>query len=574
MSKPRPAGSKRPRGKYSSLICLGCRDRRIRCDLPSDVEVPSPGELQTVQTPCYRCKRLGIPCVIRKTILGRPNLENRSSTSSDFPFRATGGIVSRIIIELPSRPVARTQLATAEDETKLVNSSAHLRTRLHFSNNLPPSQEIPPLWNGNGLLIHNPQSTETVIIIHALDTLRCEHVEEEWFRHLPAHVGHTLGLDLSIKALVAACAHARGVPKLTSDDCYQALALALTAVQTSIRQSQGDPNDDILASTALLAPFEGVIKKNGIPTPLHVEGLATILAARPATYPVTQLAREILDFHTCESAITACIQGVPSPFESIDRAYFANNRMEYSDSDRAQLKALSNELFIRIPRLVRIVRLLRHQPSPQNEQLLSALRFSKSLLRLRDSQAEGRMLRNIKVHPSSDPNATSPRRQSLHFASVKDFEALASYWHTRLSLLRLEWRLAGLSAANNVQADSTDDPGFSLRPSLDPIANEMFRLVENTLMCTEYARTLRLFRHVRLFAHSLVAVWGVVADIPVAFSHDQDGDRTGSLSDLLLRSINFALAVKPDLTAKDLDAAADIFAGGQPKGRFAELYGL
>jgi hypothetical protein len=57
---------------------------------------------------------------------------------------------------------------------------------------------------------------------------------------------------------------------------------------------------------------------------------------------------------------------------------------------------------------------------------------------LQDSQAEGRLLRNIKVHPSSDPDATSLLRQSLHFASVKDFEALAYYWQSRLSLLRLE----------------------------------------------------------------------------------------------------------------------------------------
>lgn len=113
---------------------------------------------------------------------------------------------------------------------------------------------------------------------------------------------------------------------------------------------------------ALLAPFEGVIKKHGILMRLHVEGLAAILAARPATYPIMQHARETLDFHACESAIMACIQGTPSPFESVARVYFANNRMGYSDSDRAQLKALGNELFIRIPRLVRLVRSLRLQP--------------------------------------------------------------------------------------------------------------------------------------------------------------------------------------------------------------------
>ena len=531
-----------------------------------------------VQTPCYRCKRLGVPCVVRQTILGRPGHERRSSSTSAADIRParTGEIISRIIIDLklPSQIVARTQPATAQDESQRVNGSVIPRTRPRSSKDLPPRQGDHARWNGDSLLIHAPQSIETVIIIRAVDTLRREQVQEEWFRHLPAYVGHTQALDLSIKAIVAACAYARGVPKLTSGDCHQALALALDAVQTNIKQSHGEPNDDMLASTALLAPFEGVIKKNGIPTRLHVEGLASILAARPATYPVTELARDILDFFSSEFSIMACIQGTPSPFENVAPAYFANNMMGYSDSDRAQLKALGNELFICIPRLVMLVRSLRLQQSPQNQLLLDALRLSESLLSLQDSQAEGGLLRKIKVRLSSDPDASSPVRQSLYFASVKDYETLAYYWQSRLSLLRLEWRLHDLLMSIDVQAKGTDEPEFSIRPSFGPRSNEMFRLVKNILMCSEYAGTLRLNKQIRLFAHAMVVVWGVTMDMPVSLGHDQDGEGTGPLSDLLMRSVNVALAAKPDLTVEDMDTAADIFIGGQPKGRFAELYGL
>ena len=482
--------------------------------------------------------------------------------------------------------MARTQSATVQDETQLVKSSVIPRTRLRSSKDLPASQGDPTRWNWDTLLIHKPQSPETLFIIRAVDTLRCENVEDEWFRHLPAHVGYTRALDLSIKAIVAGCAYARGVPKITSGDCYQALALALNAVRVDIKQSRGKPNDNILAATALLAPFDnilassallapsqGVVKRHGIPRRLHVEGLAAILAARPATYPVTQLARDILDFHVCESSIIACIQGTPSPFESVARAYFANDGMGYSLSDQAQLKALGNELFIRIPRLVGLVRSLRLQPSPQSQLLLYALKLSKSLLRVQDFQAEGRLLRNIKVYPSSDPDAISHLRQNLHFASVKDFEALAYYWQSRLSLLRLEWRLHDLAVSSDVPADSTDELGVSFRPSCGAMVDEMFRLVKNILMCSEHAGTLRLRKHDRLFAHAMVVVWGVTMDVPVALSHDQKGEGTGPLPDLLLRSVNIALAAKPDFTVEDMDAAADVLAGGQPKGRFAELYG-
>lgn len=572
MSEPRPGGTKRQRGAYARLLCLGCRDRRIRCELPSEVEIPEPGELRTVQTPCYRCKRLGIPCIVRQTILGRPSTESSSTTAAAFQPAATSDIVSRVVIELPSRTKARTQPITGQNEAQVINSSAVPRFRLRSSNNLPPSQRDPPRWNGDALLIHTPQSTETVIVIRAIDTLRCEKVQNEWFRHLPAHIGHTRALDLCIKALVAACAYARGVPKLTSGDCYQALALALRAVQTNMKQSRGELDDDMLASTALLAHFEAALKKHGIPMRLHVEGFAAILASRPATYPVTQLAREIFDFHACDSAIMACIQGTPSPFESIARAYFASDRIGCSNSDQAQLKALGSELFIRIPRLVGLVRSLRLQPSSQNQLRLDAFRLLRSFLKLQDSQAEERLLRKIIVLPSNDPDATSPLRQSLHFTSIDEFEALAYYWQNRLSLLRLEQRLHDLSLSSDVQAENTDELAVSFRLFFGPRTNEMFRLVKNILMCAEYAGTLPLRKHDRLFTHAMLIVWGVVMDVPLALCNIRDREGTGSLSELLLRRVNITLAAKPDLTLEDMDMAADIFVGGQPKGRFVELY--
>ncbi|KAF2734641.1 hypothetical protein EJ04DRAFT_493094 [Polyplosphaeria fusca] len=560
MSEPRLAGSKRPRGTYSRLICLGCRDRRIRCELPSGVETPDPGELRTVQTPCYRCKRLGVPCVVRQTVLGRPGPDSISppAAAAGFPPVMTGDIVSRIVIELPSRTLVPTQphAATPHHEAQVADSSVVPQTELRSSNGL--HQGDPARWNGNPLLIHSPQSTETVLVIRAVDALQREKVEKEWFRHLPAHVGHTLALDLSIKAIVAACAYARRVPKLTPGDCFQALALALNAVQTNIKQTHGKLDDDMLAATALLAHFEGALRKHGIPTRLHVEGLATILAARPATYPVSQLAREIFDFHACDSAIMACIQGRPSPFESVARGYFTKN----SDGDRELLKNFGSELFVRTPRLVGLVRSLRLQPS--HELLLDALSLSKSLLELQDSQAEERLLRNIKVHSPSEP---APLCQSLHFTSTEDFEALGYYWLTRLSLLRLEQRLHDLSLSSAVQADDT-----SFRPSFGPTANEMFRLGKNIVMSAEYAGTLLLRKHNRLFALATVAVWGVTMDLPVALSHFQDLEGTCSLSGLLLRRASLDLEAPSDLTAEDMDTAADIFVGGQPRGRFVELY--
>lgn len=62
---------KRRREKYSKLICLGCRARRIRCALP-DTDVQPSSQPQPPDKACQRCLQNGIACVVDYTTLGRP----------------------------------------------------------------------------------------------------------------------------------------------------------------------------------------------------------------------------------------------------------------------------------------------------------------------------------------------------------------------------------------------------------------------------------------------------------------------------------------------------------------------
>ena len=205
------------------------------------------------------------------------------------------------------------------------------------------------------------------------------------------------------------------------------------------------PSDHVLAATALLAPFEGVVLRNGSLTGAHIDGMASILTARSSSHPVTQLARDILDFHVYESAIMACVQDVPSSFESVPKAYLAMGEKASCDSDQAQLKAISKELFIRTPRLTKMVRLLRLQPASELQLHHEAYELSKSLLELQNPQAEGRLLCRIETVAKNNADAAAPIEQSVHFDSIGDFEALVFYWQGRLSLLRLDLRLQDLS---------------------------------------------------------------------------------------------------------------------------------
>jgi hypothetical protein len=559
--KPRP-GAKRSRDHYSRLICLGCRERRIRCELPKDVMIPSSGELHEVETPCYRCRRLGVRCIVRQTILGRPSSQSGTVATAHGHRARVGDVEPRIRTEtLPSavrqygKPIARDN-----DNSRFYSGVRNDTVRDGDASH----------WDKATMLLHIPQSPETAVIVCAIDTIRQEHVENDWFRHLPAYYGHALVLDLAVKAQVQACAYTRGVARTTSTYCYHALSLAFDALRASIEQAHGESHDLILAATALLAPFEGTIKRDGIPTRLHLDGLAAVIAARPATQALTELVRDILDWYVAESCVMACFQGTSSPFEKVPRAYFTNDWLGHGDRDRAQLKALGNELFAHIPRLVILVRTLRLQPSPRHGLLVDVYNLLQSLLELKDVRVEKRFMEHATSRLSKDSDTTPLLDQSLHFASVKDYEALSCYWQSRLSLLRLERHLHGLLASCAPRKVNTDVQTLSISRSFAPQTSEICLTAKHILMSADYATTLPLFRQKHLLAYAMVVVWGITRDNSV----QQGVESINCLLELLLSRVNHALNIKPRLVAEDMDEAAEIFVGGERKGRLAKLYGL
>lgn len=75
MADERP--SKRLRGTYSRLICLRCRERRIKCQLPQDGSIEPSPQPQPKDRACQRCSQQGYDCIVRKTTLGRPSRKHQ-----------------------------------------------------------------------------------------------------------------------------------------------------------------------------------------------------------------------------------------------------------------------------------------------------------------------------------------------------------------------------------------------------------------------------------------------------------------------------------------------------------------
>jgi hypothetical protein len=90
MSEPVP----KRRQKYSRLICLRCRARRIRCNLPDSSIQPSP-QPQPDETKCERCRLNNLDCVVDSTTLGRPAQKRKESTAT---ATATEGYAEEFII--------------------------------------------------------------------------------------------------------------------------------------------------------------------------------------------------------------------------------------------------------------------------------------------------------------------------------------------------------------------------------------------------------------------------------------------------------------------------------------------
>lgn len=95
MSEDNARPAKRARGSYAKLICLRCRERRIKCQLADDGSVIPGPDPQPADKACVRCRQQELPCVVRKTTLGRPNqskkqqlLTPNSIESNQLPSRS------------------------------------------------------------------------------------------------------------------------------------------------------------------------------------------------------------------------------------------------------------------------------------------------------------------------------------------------------------------------------------------------------------------------------------------------------------------------------------------------------
>lgn len=114
-------GGKRP-NTYASRTCRACRDAKRCCKLPQSalLELPS---YQRV-TPCTRCERLDLPCIL-DDFAKRSKIERKRKSQQEEPtptLKTNGVLGSRLLLlELVRQAREPRDASTSEERFKTVS---------------------------------------------------------------------------------------------------------------------------------------------------------------------------------------------------------------------------------------------------------------------------------------------------------------------------------------------------------------------------------------------------------------------------------------------------------------------
>ncbi|EMC96729.1 hypothetical protein BAUCODRAFT_24441 [Baudoinia panamericana UAMH 10762] len=406
--------------------------------------------------------------------------------------------------------------------------------------------------------------SESEILGRAVEALQWKDAEcrDTWFGSLLPRLGHNRALDLAANALTTVTRLRYGAPGITRQACYETVARALPALRDSINCGKGKHVDEVMAAIALLASFEALATEQTVPSSTHMDAMVMVCVRRKPSHGLSDLAKGLLDYFYCDMSIRACVRGTVSSLEQVVHEHY-RSRTSAPLHGAAALKAVANELAIRLPRLIAMVRDgCGHSPAVADTSETALL--ANELLELEAKAAENDLLHHVGLVPTFDPGDAEVIDYSFDFNCIGDFEAAITYWQYRLTLLRLCIRQNLLNQTATPSTTTTSDS------STTDVAPEARRLAANLFMSIPHARTLTLPKRKRLLAHSIVVLWGAIEDIPGARPTDCE---SAVVKGWLLWHVNDALFAKHNPTSDlDMDRAAELFMGGPLVGRYADLF--
>lgn len=387
-----------------------------------------------------------------------------------------------------------------------------------------------------------PESTIAKLLVHDIDYHGFYH---SFYALVPSYVGHSRVVDLAVTALTTLNCYFRQVPGVSMDTCRQSLAQALNALRSSMEDSKARLSDDIAISVAVLAATEGEINQRRAPDARHLSGLTAVLTSRPDSHEISDITRHLIYDHPGMTFMMPCIHGSASPFET-QRWVNLDPPLRFktmsSSASAYRLRKVAFQLFIRLPRLVKLVRAVRQAPNDTRSFRL-ALALAEELLALADGTAESELLHNVEVAKPLDDEDAKIMPVSFKYHNILEFIAGVRYWQARISLLRLRRRLL-------LNPPSQDATGIA------ETEQEMRRMAANLLMSWSFSNP-KGYAWRFAILYGLVCLWGLTIDLD-GFS----GIQAPFLREWILQVFNMSRLATERISAREFDECAELLVGG------------
>lgn len=369
------------------------------------------------------------------------------------------------------------------------------------------TEELQTILEASCLKALIPTSNDTKLAQNFISSLGHLHMQSGFCLLVPSYIGQSKEIDLAAQAVITAMQYQKLKNKTIARTAYHRYGQALAALRETISFS-----DESLMAVALLSMYEGTMRMHTPAQFSHRYGIARIMLSKEKrpTGP-NELERALL-FSDWDRRFRAPVAlGIVSPFED---PYWleAAPRTRHTPPEIVKLRMLTNQLYIRLPRLVLYVRRLRNAGADRLACLDGEARhLADELLQLRDKEAESALLHGVKVVKTKDQWDIPIIRYSFEYQTLQQMAFATAYWHARLIMMRLCLQIIALPRS----------PQVDLCQSEADLKAEIKRMLTNIFMSYQYAKTLSMMGHICI-TQPLVASFGAIScldgwqDLPVS----------------------------------------------------------
>lgn len=422
-------------------------------------------------------------------------------------------------------------------------------------------------------LLHMPTCRSSDLMAHLSRALTSSNLTEDWFSLLPSRVGHSLLVDQAAIALISTVSCGLSDSGASRTVAYSNYCLAIGSLRTTLTRPmrQAQDLDNLVLAVALLACLECCLEKNGDGMYKHMSGINHVLTSTALFHRPTETAAALLywDWMGTFQIPVAC--GIASPFDAPQWLDLEPRSSVVLDADINGLRRIGYRLFIRLPRLIALVRELRESSKQLTEhdvRIEEASRLLEELSAWDGSHFETALLHRVPVQRTVDSEDAYIIPYCLAIPKLSIFQPLIYFWQTRIILNRLAMQVEFLKIPS-------EEANPSCIPAIKHLRDENSRMAVNILMAWPYASHCGRFG---LWAMILgwVSLWGVLVDEARANLTDTPATWRGKPLRHVQRWV-LSCCTQFDhrgqrYTMRAMDEAADVVLGGPLVGFLVEPF--